>query len=540
MKAVLSLFIFLSLCVAVSAYAQQDTSNFFVRVTVGTDLAPPSTPVLLSATAVAFNQINTTWSASIDDLMVAGYIVSRNGVPVATTTLTSYSDTGLTASTSYTYLVRAFDQSFNYSSTSNSLTVVTPNPPPVVVNVDDGSLSGGSSVARVVLDELNIKVGISTSTFFIKTARPARFEMRWGRTKSYELGSVARSNFSDSYTTTLTDLEPGTTYEYEVTGYTPYGKAFILERGQFTTLKVNNILLPANVNKLRAVADKDDVVLSWNAPPLETYAYVRIVRSNKGFPNHLQDGAVIYQGKGNRAVDTAVLAQFSPAYYTLFVVDEVGNVSSGAIAMVYANKQVGNNQEEVPPDKPLPKEVLEIEPTTASTSPLVPPDTRMPDVAEIFLVQGQTLASFADTSVSIDSAKPFLLSIPKTAVSDNLKTIIVSITDPTDSQQTYSFLLRINKDKTAYEAVLSPVLSNGISRMTITIYDYQSMVVATYKKSIEFITINNSAEAVPIFPDFFIKNAVPLAILTFSLLAIILLCLIFFFRRKKVLREDKI
>ncbi len=77
------------------------------------DTAPPTVPQGLIATAVSPTQINLTWQASTDTgTGVAGYRVFRNGgtSPVATVTTTSYSDTGLTAATQYTYTVRAFDR----------------------------------------------------------------------------------------------------------------------------------------------------------------------------------------------------------------------------------------------------------------------------------------------------------------------------------------------------------------------------------------------------------------------------------------------
>jgi uncharacterized repeat protein (TIGR03806 family) len=76
------------------------------------DTTPPTVPQGLTATATSTSQINLAWQASTDvGTGVAGYRVFRNGGsnPIATVTATSYSDTGLTAGTQYTYTVRAFD-----------------------------------------------------------------------------------------------------------------------------------------------------------------------------------------------------------------------------------------------------------------------------------------------------------------------------------------------------------------------------------------------------------------------------------------------
>ncbi len=46
---------------------------------------------------------------------MTGYKISRGGLQIATSTVTSFSDTGLTASTAYTYTVSAFDAAGNVS-----------------------------------------------------------------------------------------------------------------------------------------------------------------------------------------------------------------------------------------------------------------------------------------------------------------------------------------------------------------------------------------------------------------------------------------
>jgi glucose/arabinose dehydrogenase/PKD repeat protein/chitodextrinase len=93
------------------------------------DTTPPSQPTNLSAVPASSTQINISWTASTDDLAVAGYNVTRNGAIVATTAATTFADTGLTPSTLYTYTVRAFDTSNNYSAFSASVGATTPAAP---------------------------------------------------------------------------------------------------------------------------------------------------------------------------------------------------------------------------------------------------------------------------------------------------------------------------------------------------------------------------------------------------------------------------
>ena len=169
-------------------------------------------------------------------------------------------------------------------------------------------------------------------------------------------------------------------------------------------------------------------------------------------------------------------------------------------------------------------------PATASTSPALPPNTRMPSLEEIFLQQEQLRQSFATQDILLDAERPFVISIPKQAISENLKTIIVSLTDPADSRQSYSFILRLNNDGTAYEAVLSALNRQGLSRIIIDIYDYESLVVATYQKTVTFGKTAN--DLTPVFPDLLIENSKIIVPVVLGGTLLLLLLFLLFKRRR--------
>lgn len=89
------------------------------------DTTAPSIPANLSATTVSTSQINLSWSASTDNTAVTGYRIYRDGTQLTTTTGTSYSNTGLSPSTLYTYTVSAYDEAGNDSSQSTSASATT-------------------------------------------------------------------------------------------------------------------------------------------------------------------------------------------------------------------------------------------------------------------------------------------------------------------------------------------------------------------------------------------------------------------------------
>ncbi|MEK7382177.1 MAG: fibronectin type III domain-containing protein, partial [Elusimicrobiota bacterium] len=97
------------------------------------DTVAPSVPTGLTASAVSASRINLTWNASTDNVGVTGYRIFRGGSQIAATVSASYSNTGLSASTAYSYTVAAHDAAGNVSAQSAAASATTqaaPPPPP--------------------------------------------------------------------------------------------------------------------------------------------------------------------------------------------------------------------------------------------------------------------------------------------------------------------------------------------------------------------------------------------------------------------------
>jgi chitodextrinase len=95
--------------------------------TLAPDTTAPSVPTGLTATPISGTRINLSWTSSTDpDSPVAGYNIYRNGMQTGSSITTSYSDTGLTASTTYSYTVTAYDAAGNESAQSTAASATTP------------------------------------------------------------------------------------------------------------------------------------------------------------------------------------------------------------------------------------------------------------------------------------------------------------------------------------------------------------------------------------------------------------------------------
>ncbi len=95
------------------------------------DTQPPTAPAITSIAAKTATQIDIAWSASTDNIGVAGYQIIRNGYAIASVSGLSlaYSDSTAAPNATYTYAVRAFDAAGNYSAPSAAAAVTTPAAP---------------------------------------------------------------------------------------------------------------------------------------------------------------------------------------------------------------------------------------------------------------------------------------------------------------------------------------------------------------------------------------------------------------------------
>ena len=93
------------------------------------DLEPPTKPGSLVADAAGSGRVELSWAAASDDRAVTGYELERckgagcsDFAHLTDTTATGYSDSSVTASTSYAYRVRARDAAGNLGPYSDTAT----------------------------------------------------------------------------------------------------------------------------------------------------------------------------------------------------------------------------------------------------------------------------------------------------------------------------------------------------------------------------------------------------------------------------------
>ncbi|MBQ7065413.1 MAG: hypothetical protein IJN92_01190, partial [Lachnospiraceae bacterium] len=90
-----------------------------------TDETAPDAVGQVSVGNITASTIHISYVAATDNNAVAGYEIYRNGKKIAVTNTLSYTDTGLTPETTYTYTVYAFDEDKNLSEASKEVQATT-------------------------------------------------------------------------------------------------------------------------------------------------------------------------------------------------------------------------------------------------------------------------------------------------------------------------------------------------------------------------------------------------------------------------------
>jgi chitodextrinase len=178
---------------------------------------PPTAPTNLTATAASDTQINLSWTASTDNVGVTGYRVERcqgggctNFAQIATPAGTSFNDSGLSPSLSYSYRARATDAAGNlsgYSNTASATTQGATTPPSAPANL---TATAASST------EIDLSWTASTDNVGVTGYRVERCQGS-GCSTFKQIGTPVGTTFNDR------GLAASTTYSYRVRATDPSG-----------------------------------------------------------------------------------------------------------------------------------------------------------------------------------------------------------------------------------------------------------------------------------------------------------------------------
>ncbi|MDQ1723144.1 MAG: hypothetical protein QOG52_172 [Frankiaceae bacterium] len=310
----------------------------------GGDTTPPSAPTGLTSPSHTSSSVALSWSASTDNVGVTGYQVFRNGTQVGTAGGTSYTDSGLAASTAYSYTVKAVDAAGNVSGASSSISVTTAAG--TSTNIALGKPATASSTENSTFPASNAVDGNATTRWSSAFSDPQWLQVDLGQSyaishvtltweaaygKAYQLQtSPDGTNWTSIYSTTTGD---GGTDDLAVTGTGRYIRVYGTTRGTAYGYSLYELVVngtaqtggdttpPSAPGSLTSPSHtSSSVALSWNAST-----------DNVGVTGYrvYRNGSQVGTPSGTSYTDTGLAA--STAYsYTVKAVDAAGNLSAAS------------------------------------------------------------------------------------------------------------------------------------------------------------------------------------------------------------------
>ncbi|WLQ37922.1 cellulase family glycosylhydrolase [Streptomyces castrisilvae] len=157
----------------------------------GGDTQAPTAPAGLTVTATTGTSVSLSWTAASDDTGVTGYDIYRGSTKAGTATGTTYTDTGVSAGTSYTYTVRARDAAGNTSPPSSSVTALT---------TGSGGSGGdsGCTAAYTVNDDWGTGFGVDVTVTNTGTSAAASWKVTWTWEGSQKVTNMWNASYTQS------------------------------------------------------------------------------------------------------------------------------------------------------------------------------------------------------------------------------------------------------------------------------------------------------------------------------------------------------
>jgi chitodextrinase len=161
---------------------RSDSNAVFDSTTISKgDATAPTAPTAVTPGTTTATTVPLTWTASTDNVGVTRYDIFRNSALAGSATTTSFTDTGLTPSTTYSYTIKAVDAAGNSSPASAAASATTASgtggstvtlPPAADATIDPASATPTASRLKVdasapindLLVKFAIPVGCNVAT----------------------------------------------------------------------------------------------------------------------------------------------------------------------------------------------------------------------------------------------------------------------------------------------------------------------------------------------------------------------------------------
>ncbi|MEK7095998.1 MAG: fibronectin type III domain-containing protein, partial [Patescibacteria group bacterium] len=212
---------------------------------------------------ISSSTINLSWSASSDNTAVTGYKIYRNSTQIATSPTTTYSNTALTPSSTYSYTVSAYDAAGNVSVQSAAQSATTQTSSEVIL------------IPTIPLIPTSDTTPPTTPTNLTATApSTSQINLSWNAStdntavmgyKIYRNGIHITTSLTPSYSNM--NLAPSTSYTYSVAAYDAAGNVSPQTAGVSGATPATMPILPVLLPQLPLVPEVPTLpILPTNIP----------------------------------------------------------------------------------------------------------------------------------------------------------------------------------------------------------------------------------------------------------------------------------
>jgi hypothetical protein len=337
----------------------------------------------------------------------------------------------------------------------------------------------------------------------------------WGTTTNYYGGTVSEEMFLKQHETLLFNLYSGSLYHFKIICRDTNNNWAETSDFQFSTLSISDEGTLSNIENFSYQTGEENINLTWENPEQDNWAEVQIFKSEKFYPQNPSDGELVFKGKDISFNDINI-KEGVDYYYTAFTVDKNGNYSSGAVLKAKVKKPGEKEGEMLPAGEPgggAPESIERI------------------NWLDFEFWQNGKRIEMTGGKFSFEKGLPIKIAIPYKKVPEVLKTVMVSLKK---GQEYFSFLLKINKDKTHYIATIASP-EEGLYPLNVYILDYKNQTMKKLEGLLEVKTKKTIASLVNLgflksckSGSCFLLILIPLILLTAVLMLVI------FFARKKM------
>ena len=225
------------------------SSALSVTTIVAPDVTPPTAPTTLSAASISQTTFTLSWAASTDAVGVTGYKIFKGGVQIGTSATTNYAVTGLSASTTYSFTVSAYDAAANNSTLSSARSVTT------IATPDTTPPTAPTTLVAASITPTTFTLSWTASTDAVGVTGYKIFK------GGVQIGTSATTNFA------VTGLTTATTYSFTVSAYDAAANNSTLSSALSVTTTTTTDTTPptAPTTLVAASITPTTFTLSWTA-----------------------------------------------------------------------------------------------------------------------------------------------------------------------------------------------------------------------------------------------------------------------------------